>query len=79
MKRGNPNKDDYLHLSSGESAGAQVDLAQAYSLSKCNECVVKFKGRILDVVFEEQRVPRPANQHAAVEVVGKAVSFQIVG
>jgi len=77
VKRGNPEKDDYVLIDPGASAQAQVDLSQAYSLPACNECVVKFKGRIHDFALDEKQIPRPANQQVTVDVAGNTVSFRI--
>jgi peptidyl-Lys metalloendopeptidase len=77
MKRGNPERDDYVHIPAGGSARAEFDLSKYYSLPECRECRLKFKGRIYDVVFDERQISRPANEHRAIEVPGEAVSFRI--
>jgi len=78
VKRGNPTKDDYVFLLPDLSVQVEVDLSQAYSLRKCKECQVTFKGRIHDVVFDEHQVPRASDQQHPITIPGNTVSFQIV-
>ncbi len=77
VKRGNPQRKDYILLRPGASAQAEFDLSQVYSLRECNECRLKFKGRIHDVVLDEQQVARAVDQHVGVDVPGDPVSFRI--
>lgn len=77
VKRGNPERDDYVHLAAGDSEQAEFDLAKYYSLPECRECRVKFKGRIHDFVFDERRLPRTADESHAVDIPGAPVSFSI--
>ena len=78
MKRGNPESDDYVRLHAGESAHADFDLTNVYSLPICKECTLTFKGTIHDVVLDQREVPRTAGECLPVDVPGNAVSFSIV-
>ena len=77
VKRGNPLREDYILLQPGASAHAEFDLSQVFSLRECNECRLQFKGRIHDVVFDEQQIARTLDQHVGVDVPGDPVSFRI--
>ena len=79
MKRGNPTADDYTYLAAGETASAEVDLAQAYQLRSCDPCVVRFSGALNDVVWEERQLPRIQDQHQQVSVTGNTISFHVGG
>lgn len=78
MKRGNPESDDYVHIHPGETARAEFDLSSIYSFPVCEECWLKFKGRIHDAVLDQQRVPRTIGEHRSVDVPGNAISFSIM-
>jgi hypothetical protein len=77
MKRGNPQREDYQLLHPGGSAQAEFDLSETYSLHACNECVVKFKGNIHDVVTDPIQLPRAADEHTPVDISGDPISFRI--
>jgi hypothetical protein len=77
MKRGKPSRDAYFLLSPGGSAEAEFDLAEAYSLKQCNECRLRFKGRIHDVVFDQAHLPPADHEQNPVDAEGDPVSFRI--
>jgi hypothetical protein len=77
MKRGNPGKDDYLLLHPNKPVEKEFDLSSVYSIPACKECRVNFKGRIFDVVFHHNQIPRSAELHQPVEVLGNSVLFSI--
>jgi hypothetical protein len=77
MKRSDPVAEDYVRVAAGDSAVADVDLAQAYTLRRCNPCVVGFTGRLSDVMWDPQHLPRPRDQHQPVTIDGNKVSFNI--
>jgi hypothetical protein len=77
MKRGDPTAEDYIRVAAGDSAVADVDLAQAYPLRGCDPCVVRFTGRLIDVVWDPQHLPRPRDHHQPVSIDGNRVSFRI--
>jgi hypothetical protein len=77
MKRGNPQREDYVMLHPGALAQAEFDLSETYSLRVCSECVVSFKGRIHDVVIDPKQLPRVADEHTPVDASGDSISFRI--
>jgi hypothetical protein len=78
VKRGEPKETDYLRVPSGGSVAATVNLCDAYTLSECRECRLKFSGEILDVIFGEQLTLSPGVEPHTIKVSGNAVTFKIV-
>jgi hypothetical protein len=78
VKRGDPEETDYIYIASKGSISAQVDLLKAYNLPACKECQVAFKGRIHDIVTDENRLPSKSEDHQWFEILGNMVSFRIV-
>ncbi len=78
MKRGNPERGDYIRIRQGGSARADFDLSSVYSVPVCKTCIVKFKGRIHDVIVDEREIPRTSDKHLFVDVPGNVVSFSLV-
>lgn len=76
MKRGNPVREDYVLLNPGSSVNADFDLSEHFLLRECAECRLNFKGRIHDVVFDPQQLPRARDQHTSVDASGSPVSFR---
>lgn len=79
MKRGDPSVDDYVHLAAGETASADVNLAEAYPLRSCDPCVVRFSGVLSDVVWDPGRLPRAQGEHQSTPVQGNMISFRVGG
>lgn len=77
VKRGNPEREDYVFLPAGGSVGTEFDLSQVYSVPECRECRLKFKGRIHHVVVDGQQFPQTADKHMSVDIPGNEVSFRI--
>jgi peptidyl-Lys metalloendopeptidase len=77
MKRGDPVAGDYIRIAAGDSASAEVDLREAYSLHRCDPCVVGFIGRLADVGWNQGDLPRLRDAHQPVAVAGNHVSFRI--
>ena len=77
MKRGNPEPDDYVCLHPGETVRTEFDLASLYSLPVCKRCLLKFRGRIHDVVFSQREAPRISDDHLPADVPGNTASFSI--
>lgn len=78
VKRGDPVRNDYVHIGPMESVSAEIDLSRAYNLPLANECRVQFKGRIYDVVNNEENLPRRRDEHQGVDISGNAVAFRII-
>ena len=77
MKRGKPRKENYVLLHPQESTHAEFDLSQHFSLQECKECRLNFKGRIHDVVFDQQQVPPASDEQNPVNAIGTPVLFRI--
>ena len=78
VKRGDPVRDDYVHIRAGESLSAEVDLSLAYNLPVADECRVEFKGQIHDFVSGEDYIHRRRDEHQGVHIFGNIVCFQLV-
>jgi hypothetical protein len=77
VKRGTPERDDYLRLGARSTEHVEVDLAEAYSFPAAKECRVRFKGRIHDVVSEARQVPRAMADHSPADIDGDSVVFEL--
>ena len=77
MKRGDPAAADYIRIAAGSSAAAEVDLREAYSLLRCDQYVVGFTGRLADVGWNPDDLPRPRDSFRPVVIEGNHVSFRI--
>ena len=77
MKRGEPDRHDYLCLPARSTEHVEVDLSNAYNCPAAKECRVKFKGRIHDVVNDARQVPRAMADHSPVDIEGDAVVFEL--
>ena len=77
IKRGAPERDDYLRLAARSTEHVEVDLSNAYRFPAAKECRVRFKGRIHDVVADARQVPRAMADHSPVDIDGDAVVFEL--
>jgi hypothetical protein len=77
VKRGNPEKSDYIHIPPGRSVSAEFDLSKAYTLPACKECLVEFKGRIYDYSTSADSIPKSSEEHQMVSITGDAVTFRV--
>ena len=78
-KRGNPTREDYIHIPSKGSVSATIDLSEAYKMPpECSECKVKFTGRIHDFSDRSEIIPKQNNEHNAIDIPGNVVSFRCV-
>jgi hypothetical protein len=80
VKRGDPTREDYIHIGPGEAVSAEVDLSLAYNLSKleARKCQVEFKGRVYDIVRDGVLLPRRRDEHRGMDVPGNRVDFRLV-
>ena len=78
-KRGDPDRDSYVHIVPVGSVSEVVDLSGAYNIPVSNECQVKFKGRIYDVLNSEDRVPRRSDEHQGMDITGNVAAFRVFG
>ena len=77
IKRGAPERDDYLRLGARSTEHVEVDLSSAYHFPAAKQCRVKFKGRIHDVVSDARQVPRAPADHSPADIDGDAVVFEV--
>jgi hypothetical protein len=77
MKRGQPTKDDYVHIDPGRSVSAEVDLSKGYTLPASKECLVEFKGRIYDFSTDGNSIPKRSEEHQILNITGNAVTFSV--
>ena len=78
-KRGDPDRDSYVHIVPVGSVSEVVDLSGAYNIPVSNECQVKFKGRIYDVLSSEDKLPRRSDEHQGMDITGNVVAFRVFG
>jgi peptidyl-Lys metalloendopeptidase len=76
-KRGNPLREDYICIPSKGSVSVTTDLSKDYRIPQCNECKVKFRGRIYDFSNREDTIPKQSTQHSSIDIPGNVVSFRI--
>lgn len=75
-KRGAPSAKSYAIINPKDSITTTFDLATAYALPDQGQCVVSFRGSVLDAT-EPGQVPRPMDQLQTTTVPGDPFSFQI--
>ena len=78
-KRGNPDRDSYIHIVPRGSVSEEVDLSSGYNLPISEDCQVDFKGRIYDILSDEGKLPRRSDEHQGMDITGKFVAFRVVG
>lgn len=79
VKRGNPDRDSYIHIVPGGSVSEEVDLSGGYNLPISEDCQVDFKGRIYDILSDEGKLPRRSDEHQGMDITGNDVTFRVVG
>ena len=78
-KRGDPDRDSYMHIVPRGSVSEVVDLSGAYNIPVSNECQIEFKGRIYDVLSSEDKLPRRRDDHQGMDITGNVVTFRVSG
>ena len=78
IKRGEPQKDDYIQLLPRKPVSVRVDLSSAYTLPTCNQTLVEFKGRIYDHTTSANLTSRTAEKHQMIDITGNTVTFSVV-
>jgi hypothetical protein len=78
VKRGEPERQDYMRNGPRESISATIDLSQGYNVRVAGEYQVEFVGRIQDIAEEGEALPRPRERHRSVEISGNVVVFRMV-
>jgi len=79
VKRGDPDRDSYIHIVPRGSVSEEVDLSSGYNLPISEDCQVDFKGRIYDILSDEGKLPRRSDEHQGMDITGKFVAFRVVG
>lgn len=77
IKRGNPSKDDYIEIESNKSISSQVDLSEAYTIPKSNECLVEFNGKIYDVAESDDLLPKQSGKFKSITISGNSITFKV--
>lgn len=75
-KRGAPSAKNYAIIEPHASIAATLDLATAYALPTQGQCVVSFRGTVLDAT-EPDQIPRPMDKLQTTPVPGDPLTFQI--
>jgi peptidyl-Lys metalloendopeptidase len=80
LKRGQPNKDDYIQIYPGSSVSKKVDLSAVYQIPACNEAFVEFKGRIYDytTTMPSDLIPKSTEEHQTLKITGNSITFRVV-
>lgn len=77
LKRGDPGREDYVEIAAGESASATVDLSQVYEVGQPGRYEVKVTGSLHDVAKDGAAVPRPRDQHEAMEFRCEGITLDV--
>lgn len=75
-KRGAPSAKSYAIIEAHAAITATLDLATAYALPTQGQCVVTFRGSVLDAT-EPDQIPRSMDQLQTTLVSGDPFTFQI--
>jgi hypothetical protein len=77
IKRGNPLREDYIHIGPRGSVSTTVDLASTYNMNTTGEYRVEFIRHIYDLAFDESIIPRKQAKHQEITISGNAVTFHV--
>jgi hypothetical protein len=77
MKRGNPTREDYIHIKPLGSVSSIVDLTLAFNMDIPGEYHTEYIKHIYDLSFDEKMLPRTQSEHQGVKVSGNAVTFRM--
>jgi hypothetical protein len=78
VKRGEPVRKDYLHITPLGSASEVLDLATAYNMNTPGEYHVEFIKPIYDLTFDEKTIPRKQAEHRGAEISGNTLNFRVI-
>ncbi len=78
VKRGQPQKNDYLHIDPGGSLSKDVNLSNVYKLPVAQECEVQFEGKIYDFSMFDNDIPKKVGGHQTMNIMGNRVKFSLV-
>jgi hypothetical protein len=78
LKRGDPDRGEYLRIAPGRSRSATVDLAEAFDLRQPGRYRVEARIVLHDVMPAGQATPpRPRQQHAPQPLTCEAITFEL--
>jgi hypothetical protein len=75
LKRGDPQREDYVEIPAGGRVDATVDLDEVYDLGRSGTYKVEADGGLVDVTGGA--VPRPRDQHQGMPLDCGAATFEI--
>lgn len=75
VKRGKPERDEYVVLAAGRDAAATVDLALPYRITQPGRYTVSYTGSLFDVTT--QPIPRPPEKFTSMKLDCPAVEFEL--
>ena len=75
MKRGAPERADYMRIKPGGTLMKTVNLAEIYQFNRQGRYTVKFVGKLVDVTTA--KIPRPLEQHVATTINCPDVAFVV--
>jgi peptidyl-Lys metalloendopeptidase len=78
VKRGDPEREDYVRIGPGESVSAVIDVSRGYPVEQPGDYTVDFSGRLFDVAAERGEIPRSRNDQRPMEIPGSGCSFRVV-
>jgi peptidyl-Lys metalloendopeptidase len=76
-KRGDPSREEYVSIESGESTSAEVDLRMGYDLSTPGSYQVQFTAGLQDATDDVSLVPRKRDEHRPQSLSCNTVRFNI--
>lgn len=76
VKRGSPERDEYLSIAAGKRATASVDLRDVYKFDVAGEYRVEYIGQLADVRTDEK--PRKLAQLVAMRLRCASVTVQLI-
>lgn len=80
IKRGRPAPSDYLKLDPYEKKTRIIDLSSVYNLSGMKECLVTFRGKLLDVTRMDPNLQLSSDYMLqSIEIHGNNVIIRILG
>ncbi len=77
VKRGDPSREEYVHLDPGASTERVVDLANAYPIAAPGHYRLSFNRGLMDVTSREEDVPRRLDQLRRFPLACPTVEFKV--
>lgn len=77
VKRGDPDREDYVTLEPGAEISAEVDLSMSYDLTAPGAYHLAFTSRLNDVAREERSIPKKRDDHRPMALECTTLTFTI--